>query len=140
MGRLKKFAQRIKSFVLNEIAKMGESVAAAIDAHVTDKAAHVTAVERGTWAGACAVKPIIILATGWINGGFGKYTVYLDLTVSGITANDHVNVALSANALAVSYECGLCPAVESLDGMLRFRAVKIPSTAMTGVYNVLKEG
>jgi len=140
MSRMQKFAQRVKSFVLSETRKMGEAAAAAINTHAADEAAHVTAIERGAWTGACAMKPITIPATGWANGGFGKYTVYLDLAVSGITASDHVNVDLSADALAVSYACGLCPVVESLDGMLRFRAIKTPSAAMTGVYNVLKEG
>ncbi len=66
MSRLQRFARRIRSFVLGEIAKMGEAAAAAIDAHAANGTAHVTAVEREAWTGACAMKPITIPASGWV--------------------------------------------------------------------------
>lgn len=80
---------------------------------------------------------ITIPTTGWQASASGQYTVSLDIPAE-ITADDGVDIVLSAEGLQVANDCGLCPTVETLPGALRFLAISAPGSSMTGEYRVLR--
>ncbi len=92
-----------------------------------------------TLADAVVYPPIAISipATGWQTGQSGEYTVYRDISAD-VTGNDGVDVALDVASSAKAGECGLCPVVETLGGYMRFRAISVPTTNLTGEYRILR--
>lgn len=84
-----------------------------------------------------SVKSITIPISGWADGTSGDYSKYIDVTVSGMTANHNPVVILDVASQKVAVTCGLCSTVESLAGKLRFRSKSVPTTAMTGVFYIL---
>ena len=81
---------------------------------------------------------ITIPATGWESGAAGDYAYYKDVAASDVTAADGVDVVLTAASVSVAQSCGLCPTVETLEGVLRFRAASVPQTNLTGEYRILR--
>lgn len=72
---------------------------------------------------------------GWVsNGGESGYPYCCDLAVSGVTARDRADVTVSPSCMETAARCGLCPASETLAGIIRLRAAERPAAAITGEY------
>lgn len=81
---------------------------------------------------------ITIPTSGWTAGTAGDYAYYIDIAAADITAADGVDVVLTAASISTAQACGMCPSVETRAGVLRFRAVSIPTGSMTGEYRILR--
>lgn len=81
---------------------------------------------------------LTIPSSGWKTGTDGAFAVYIDVSAAGVTAADSVTVTLSSQSIEAARACGLCPMVETLSGVLRFRALSAPKTSMTGQYRILR--
>lgn len=80
---------------------------------------------------------ITIPTSGWTEEQTGGLALYYDVEAN-ITSADSVNVVLDVDAFAEAQACGLCPTVETYDGYMRFRAVSVPETEITGHYRILR--
>ena len=81
--------------------------------------------------------PLTIPATGWSQDS-GAYPYYYDIPAEGVTAKDRADLALAPASIAAAIACGMCPATETLAGVIRVRAAKIPTAEMSGEYWVMK--
>ncbi|MCM1236292.1 MAG: hypothetical protein NC489_39935 [Ruminococcus flavefaciens] len=79
-----------------------------------------------------------IQKTGWKSDSTATYPNYYDIAVSGVTASDRASVDIAPAALSTAADCGLCPACETLAGVIRLRAVSVPAAAMAATYWVEK--
>ena len=73
-------------------------------------------------------------ASGWASDRTAGYPYYYDLTVSGVTAADRADVAVTPAGFRTAADCGLCPSSETLEGKIRLRAVSIPAENISAVY------
>ena len=86
-------------------------------------------VGHATKADAAAVHTeITIPADGWTEADDGYYT---DIEVSDATADTVPVVSVLPDYLETAYDCGLSPAVQSMDGAVRFYADYEPEEDMT---------
>ncbi len=74
--------------------------------------------------------------TGWVldNNETSVWKYYYDLSAAGITAADIVQVVFTRTSLATAQECGMCINNESFAGIVRLRAEKVPTAAISGEY------
>lgn len=80
---------------------------------------------------------VTIPSSGWTQERLGDLQLYCDVAAE-VTSRDGVDVVLDAASLGAAQTCGLCPTVETYDGFMRFRAVSIPESEITGVYRILR--
>lgn len=86
-----------------------------------------------------ATASLTIPATGWgTDSSVTGYTAYVDVAVSGLTANDVVVVMIAAKSASVADTACLCGACESLAGKLRIRAKHTPTAALSAVYYIVR--
>ena len=76
---------------------------------------------------------VVIPTTGWSQDS-GVYPYYYDIPAEGVTAKDRADLALAPASIAAAAACGMCPATETLAGVIRVRAAKIPTAEMSGEY------
>lgn len=81
---------------------------------------------------------VTIPASGWGSDNNAAYPYYYDIAVSGVTAADRADVAVSPGSLEMAKGCGLCPASETLVGKVRIRASAVPAAAITAEYWIVK--
>ena len=79
-----------------------------------------------------------ISADNWIDDGDNPFNLYRDFEISGVMANDVVNVSISPNHQGCCVYCGLCPTCEIFDGKIRLRAKEIPTAEISAEFYVLK--
>lgn len=85
------------------------------------------------------MKTLTIPNTGWVTDStVTGYTAYVDVTVSGLTANDVVVVMIAAKSGSVADAACLCGACESMAGKLRIRAKHTPTAALSAVYYIVR--
>jgi len=84
-------------------------------------------------SGSCTIP-----ASGWASDGTSGFPYYYDLPVEGVTAEERADILIPPAGLSAASACGLCPATETLDGKIRVRAVRIPTTAITAEYRISK--
>ena len=78
-------------------------------------------------------------ASGWTDGsGVTNYPYYYDMSVTGMTANDFVVVAIAPDSQGTAIACGLCATNETRAGAIRFYSAKVPVAAITGNYWILE--
>ncbi len=92
-------------------------------------------------AGANAIVSTLSLTiptSGWASGASGDCLVYVDVAVPGVAASSSVIVIPAVAGQSVASECGLSPSVETLAGKIRFRAIVVPSAAISCTCHILK--
>lgn len=119
---LKPLAQRVMSL----IATLTNNTVNAIEEVTTTKADKVKGVS------------ISIPTTGWTTSASGDYTVYRDVTASGMTANDLVILTPAEASKAAAKKAGI--GCESMSGKLRIRARKTPTSAISATYHIIQGG
>lgn len=75
---------------------------------------------------------------GWIEDDDVPFNRYYDFEISGLTADDVVNVIISPNNQGLCVDCGLCPTCEIFNGILRFRAKATPTADISAEFYILK--
>lgn len=80
---------------------------------------------------------VVIPTTGWSQDS-GVYPYYYDIPAEGVTAKDRADLALAPASIAAAIACGICPATETLAGVIRVRAAKTPEAEMSGEYWIMK--
>lgn len=78
-----------------------------------------------------------IPASGWSSDSTAGCPYYLDIPVSGLTANDCVAVVVAPTCAKTALTAGLT-STESFAGKLRLRAQQTPTAAITAVYYIVK--
>ena len=78
-----------------------------------------------------------IPAGGWSSDSTAGCPYYLDIPVSGLTANDCVAVVVAPTCAKTALTAGLT-STESFAGKLRLRAQQTPTAAITAVYYIVK--
>lgn len=73
-------------------------------------------------------RALTIPTEGWTNDGTGKYPCHLDIPVDGATAQMIPTLTILAEGEDPAFACGLCPRVQTLDGVLRVSAATVPTT------------
>ena len=80
---------------------------------------------------------LTIPASGWSSDSTAGCPYYLDIPVSGLTANDCVAVVVAPTCAKTALTAGLT-STESFAGKLRLRAQQTPTAAITAVYYIVK--
>lgn len=89
----------------------------------------------GKKADKVAVQSLTIPASGWMSDN-STFPKYVDIDISGLTANDVVCVIVPPSAAAKA--AGICTVSESLAGKLRIRAQYVPTAAITATYYIVR--
>lgn len=82
---------------------------------------------------------VSVPASGWKTDSNTKFPYYYDLSISGITAADRVDMNVSLASTDIASACGLCPLSEALAGKVRLRAKKSPTAAISAEYWITKK-
>jgi len=82
---------------------------------------------------------VSIPASGWKTDSNTKFSYYYDLSISGITAADRVDMNVSLASTDIASACGLCPLSEAFAGKVRLRAKKAPTAAISAEYWITKK-
>lgn len=77
---------------------------------------------------------IEIPTTGWVNDGTGDYPHHYDITASGISAADKVDIVISPESVITALNCNLCPSCETVEGIIRIRAMSTPEFEINAEY------
>lgn len=76
-----------------------------------------------------------IPTSGWTGDNtIADYPNYCDITATGVTATDRVDIAIDPNSMATAITCGLCPTNQTLDGKIRVYAKAVPAAAISAEY------
>lgn len=112
-------------------------------AYVSAKSGGYTGTETAFNTALASVKQTIngsftIPTSGWTKDSTAGYPYYHDFSVSGITANDRVDVLVPASGASAAALCGLCPSSETFSGKFRLRAVRAPASSISATYEIRK--
>mgnify|MGYP007112791864 FL=1 len=78
---------------------------------------------------------LTIPTTGWVEDKtIADYPNYCDITATGVTATDRVDIAIDPNSMATAITCGLCPTNQTLEGTIRVYAKSVPAAAISAEY------
>ena len=122
LDQLKTSMARAKGWASNQVAQAAAEAMEEMDAVKADKSEGVA---------------VTIPATGWSQDS-GAYPYYYDIAADGVTAKDRADLALAPASIAAAIACGICPATETLAGVIRVRAAKVPAAEMSGEYWICK--
>lgn len=125
LDQLKTSMARAKGWTSNQMAQVAQAAAEAmeeLDGVKADKSEGVA---------------VVIPTTGWAKDS-GAYPYYYDIPAEGVTAKDRADLALAPASIAAAAACGVCPATETLAGVIRVRAAKTPEAEMSGEYWICK--
>lgn len=89
----------------------------------------------GKKADKVSVQSLTIPASGWMSDN-STFPKYVDIAISGLTADDVVCVIVPPSAAAKA--AGICTVSESLAGKLRIRAQYVPTAAITATYYIVR--
>ena len=111
---------------LNTVSQ--EEMEAYVDAALADYANKV---------GSAIVRRITIPAAGWVEvdpaaEGLGNYKYTIDVAMTEATEDHFPSVAFDIPSLSVAGDAGVCPTIETLDGIVRFWSEAIPTADITG--------
>lgn len=93
---------------------------------------------KGSYAAAVAPKTLTIPVSGWSTDSTAGYPNYVDVSVSGLTANDTVCCIIAPASASAADAAQLCGACESLAGKLRIRAKSVPAAALTATWYIVR--
>lgn len=101
--------------------------------HIIDEAVD----EMAEGVGSAIIVPITIPAAGWVAvgegaEGLGDYLYTIDVAIADCLDAHFPAMALNIPSLAVATAAGLCPTIETLDGIVRFWAMAIPTADLSG--------
>lgn len=65
------------------------------------------------------------------------FPYYMEYEIDGLTTKDIVNINIAPSSIGDATACGLCGITESLNGKVRVRTQRLPSTIINGEYFVL---
>lgn len=120
---LKACAEAAKTFTNGMIAELAQTVTEAMQEMESVKADRQDSVS------------ITIPTTGWgVDDASESYPNYYDITVTGLTANDRVDITIAPNSMATAIACGICPTNQTLAGKIRVWAQAVPSDAISAEY------
>ena len=117
--QLKTSMARAKGWASNQVAQVAQAAAEAME--------EMDAVKADKSEGVAVTIP----ATGWSQDS-GAYPYYYDIAADGVTAKDRADLALAPASIQAAV------ASETLAGVIRVRAAKIPTAEMSGEYWVMK--
>nr|DAO97881.1 MAG TPA: hypothetical protein [Caudoviricetes sp.] len=102
---------------------------------LSDSVSETVTELSGKKADKVAVQSLTIPANGWMtdNSTFPKY---VDIDISGLTADDVVCVIVPPSAAAKA--AVICTVSESLAGKLRIRAQYVPTADITATYYIVR--
>ena len=123
--QLKTSMARAKGWASSQVAQVAQAAAEAME--------EMDAVKADKSEGVAVTIP----ATGWSQDS-GAYPYYYDIPAEGVTAKDRADLALAPASIAAAAACGVCPATETLAGVIRVRAAKTPEAEMSGEYWICK--
>ncbi len=110
-----------------------ESVQQLIREHDSNAAAHqdirqaIRALQAASDGGAkVSVVDITIPTEGWTDDGAGRYPYHVDIPVDGVTTQIIPRLTILSEGEDIAITCGLCPRVQTLDGVLRVSAAALP--------------
>lgn len=122
LTQLKKAAARVQT-------ELAEVASAAADALEELAAAKADKAVFGT---------LSIPTSGWsTDSTVSGYTKYIDITVSGLTANDCVAVTVAPASRVVAQAAQFC-STQSMAGKLRLRAKAVPTAAISASYYIIR--
>lgn len=82
---------------------------------------------------------VSISTSGWkTDSSVAAYPKYYELTVTGITVADRVDILIAPASVQTAISCGLCPTCETLAGKVRIRAAQVPTATITARYRIEK--
>lgn len=118
---------------------LGQRVSALLDriALVAQTASKSIEEMEKTKADKVNIMSLTIPASGWSSDSTAGCPYYLDIPVSGLTANDCVAVVVAPTCAKTALTAGLT-STESFAGKLRLRAQQTPTAAITAVYYIVK--
>lgn len=119
---LKDSLEAMKAFANNLVGELTQITVKALEEMENNKADKPKATS------------ISIPTTGWANDKSVGYPYYYDLTVTGVTAKDRVEITVAPSSLETAKACGLCPTNETLKNKIRIRSVSAPKAAITAEY------
>ncbi|HJB36563.1 MAG TPA: hypothetical protein H9942_00660 [Candidatus Acutalibacter ornithocaccae] len=77
---------------------------------------------------------IEIPTTGWVDDGTGDYPHHYDISASGVTAADKVDIVVAPDSAIAALHCDFCPSTETLAGIIRIRAMSTPTSTISAEY------
>lgn len=119
---LKACMQDIRQFVGSLVGELADTVTGAMT-EIDD-----TKADKGE-----AVK-LYIIPAGWSSDSTAVYPSYRDISVTGITEKDRVNITVAPDSLGTAVSCGLCPTNETFAGKIRVRARSVPTVPIEAEY------
>lgn len=124
---LKQVAQAAKTYTDSLISETAKETIKAIKEMDRAKVDKISAVA------------VTISTDGWVEDETWKdYPLRYDITATGVTAADRVDVILSPGSLSAATECGVCQTCETQDGKIRIWARTAPAEALTAEYRIIQ--
>lgn len=124
---LKAVAEKAKQYAGEHIAALAQATTDAIeemDLAKADKPEYVA---------------FTIPATGWqTDSSVPGYQKYLDVQITGLTADDRVAVEVAPESTAVARAADFT-STQALAGKLRLRAANVPTFQISAQYHIIKE-
>lgn len=118
--------------------RVASKKSADLAAAVAGAAAEAIEETNGLKADKATFVGFTIPITGWkTDSAVAGYPNYIDISVSGLTADDCVAVNVAPSSSAVAKAAGFAP-TESLAGVLRLRASSVPCAAITAQYHIIE--
>lgn len=78
-----------------------------------------------------------ITTTNW-NTSSGGYRYQKDISISGLTSNQIINITIDKNSMTTAIDAVLCPTNDSYDGGFTIYAQFIPKSNINFSYTILK--
>lgn len=127
-SQIKTALQKAKSYTASHISELAQATTQLfeeVDAVKLDKP---------------QVVAVSIPATGWQTDEAegAAYPLYCDISVSGLAPVDIADVRIAPGSQPAAIACGLCATSETLDGVIRLRAVSAPTEALAAEYVITK--
>ena len=93
--------------------------------------------DRSNNVGSAIIRNITIPAAGWVPvaenaEGVGDYKYTIDIAMTEATEEHFPSVALDIGSLEIAADAEMCPTIQTLDGIVRFWAMTVPTADLTG--------
>ena len=99
-----------------------------------------TSTETSPYVPRTTPKPFTIAASAWQKdtAETSEFVYYVDIAVSGLTANDYAEVNFDRTSQSIATEANICSSGETMAGKIRIYAENIPTDALSGEYLITK--
>ena len=115
---LKTCAELAKEFATTIVSQLAQSTVDAIeeiDSIKADKAKATTITIAST-------------SSAWKDDDTSSYPIYYDISDDLVSESTRCMVLINPSDMDSAAKCGMCQTCETLDGIIRIRAMQIPST------------